>query len=213
MEMSDEKRKRRLDRRSFLRSSGVVAGMAAMAPLVALNATADPSAFRPRDDSAESTASGGVSMSRQFARWAAGLRYEDLPPAVVDRLKGFSLHAITSALLGSQLPAGKEALRLMLEEEAGVRNGATILVNGPKATKSGAAFAHSEMIYPGGNLDPSRMLTHPCPPNAASVPKAGGRATPSAGGCGKARGIPGAKRRWKAMRASIMLTAAKIKAG
>jgi len=159
--MSDEKRKRRLDRRSFLRSSGVVAGMAAMAPLVALNATADPSAFGPRDDSAESTASGGVSMSRQLARWAAGLRYEDLPPAVVDRLKGFSLHAITSALLGSQLPAGKEAVKLMLEEEAGARNGATILVNGAKVTKSGAAFANSEMIYAGGKLDSFRMLTHP----------------------------------------------------
>src|SRR5260370_2822608 len=161
MEMSDEKRKRRLDRRSFLRSSGVVVGMAAMAPLDALNATADPSAFGPRDDSAESTASGGVSMSRQLAQRAAGLRYEDLPPAVVDRLKGFSLHAITSALLGSQLPAGKEAVKLMLEEEAGAPNGATILVNGAKVTKSGAAFANSEMIYSAGKLDSFRLLRHP----------------------------------------------------
>src|SRR5260370_42330932 len=103
MEMSDEKRKRRLDRRSFLRSSGVVAGMDAMAPLVALNATADPSAFGPRDDSDESTASGGVSMNRQFARCAIGLRDENFTPAVVDRPNGISLHAITSALPGSTL--------------------------------------------------------------------------------------------------------------
>ena len=29
-----------------------------------------------------------ASMSRQLAQWVAGLRYEDLPPAVVDRAKG-----------------------------------------------------------------------------------------------------------------------------
>ncbi len=108
---------------------------------------------------------GAVSLSRQFARWVAGLRYEDLPPAVVDRVKGFTLQALSSALVGSKLPAGQEAVRLMLEEEAAARNGATILVSGlvhgAKVTKGGAAFANSEMIYAGGKLDCFRMLTHP----------------------------------------------------
>jgi 2-methylcitrate dehydratase PrpD len=169
--MPDEKRKRKFDRRSFLRNSGVVAGMAAMAPFAALNATADPSRFGARDDNFKpapqdggngaTTAERGVSMSRQLARWVAGLRYEDLQAAVVDRVKGLTLQALSSALLGSKLPAGKEALRLMLEEEAGVRNGSTILVNGAKVTKGGAAFVNSEMIYAAGKLDSFRMLTHP----------------------------------------------------
>jgi 2-methylcitrate dehydratase PrpD len=101
------------------------------------------------------------SLSRQFARWAAALRYEDLPAPVIDRVKGFTLQAISSALLGSQMPAGQEAVKLTLGEEAGVRNGATIMVNGAKATKGGAAFCNSEMAYAGGKWDTFRMLTHP----------------------------------------------------
>jgi 2-methylcitrate dehydratase PrpD len=180
--MPGEKEKRKLDRRRFLRNSGLAAGgaagIAAMGPLAgviaqggerayAVKTKADPLAFGPRDDNPKPTVStvaagaGSPSLSRQFARWVAGLRYEDLPAPVVDRLKGFSLHALSSALLGSQLPQGKEALKLVLEEETGARNGATVMVNGAKATKAGASFANSEMMYAGGKLDSFRMLTHP----------------------------------------------------
>src|ERR1700758_112457 len=178
--MPGEKEKRKLDRRRFLRNSGLAAGgaagIAAMGPLAgviaqggerayAVKTKADPLAFGPRDDNPKPTVStvaagaGSPSLSRQFARWVAGLRYEDLPAPVVDRLKGFSLHALSSALLGSQLPQGKEALKLVLEEETGARNGATVMVNGAKATKAGASFTNSEMMYAGGKLDSFRMLT------------------------------------------------------
>ena len=100
-------------------------------------------------------------LSRQFARWVAALRYEDLPPDVIDRAKGVTLHAISSLLLGSQMAEGKEAAQLVTEEETGVRNGATILVSGQKATRGGAAFANSEMTLAGGKWDTFRMLTHP----------------------------------------------------
>jgi 2-methylcitrate dehydratase PrpD len=50
---------------------------------------------------------------------------------------------------------------LIFEEEAGVQNGATILVNGARVTKGGAAFANSEMVFAGGKWDTFRMLTHP----------------------------------------------------
>ena len=43
-----------------------------------------------------------ASLSRQLARWVVGLRYDDLPPAVVDRAKGVTLHGLASVLLGSQ---------------------------------------------------------------------------------------------------------------
>jgi 2-methylcitrate dehydratase PrpD len=102
-----------------------------------------------------------MSLSRQFAAFAANLKYEDLPPAVVDRAKGVTLQALTSALLAVDMPASKQALALMQEEEAGGAGIATVLGKGAKLTKSGAAFVNSEMILAGGKWDTFRMLTHP----------------------------------------------------
>jgi 2-methylcitrate dehydratase PrpD len=102
-----------------------------------------------------------ASLSRQLAQWVVGLHYDDLPPAVVDRAKGLTLHNLASVLLGSQSAAGQQAVQLITEEEAGVRHGATIMVHGTRVTKGGAAFANSEMAMAGGKLDSFRMLTHP----------------------------------------------------
>ena len=52
-------------------------------------------------------------------------------------------------------------MKLITEEEAGVRSGATIMVDGAKVTKGGAAFANAEMAMAGGKWDTFRMLTHP----------------------------------------------------
>ncbi|PYO04746.1 MAG: hypothetical protein DMD75_30380, partial [Candidatus Rokuibacteriota bacterium] len=98
---------------------------------------------------------------RQLAQWVAALRYDDLPPEVVDRAKGITLHGLASVLLGSLTPGGRQAVKLMSEEEAGVKNGATIMVDGTRVTKGGAAFANAEMAMAGGKWDTFRMLTHP----------------------------------------------------
>src|SRR5215212_5427176 len=90
-----------------------------------------------------------ASLSRQLAKWVVNLRYEDLPPAVVDRAKGVTLHALASVLLGSQTGVAKQAVKLVTEEETGVTNGATIMVYGTKVTRGGAAFANSEMASAG----------------------------------------------------------------
>jgi 2-methylcitrate dehydratase PrpD len=102
-----------------------------------------------------------ASLSRQLARWVVGLRYEDLPPAVVDRAKGVTLHGLTSVLLGSQSRDGQQAVKLIVEEEAGVKTGAIIMVDGTRVTRGGAAFANAEMAMAGGKWDTFRMLTHP----------------------------------------------------
>jgi len=102
-----------------------------------------------------------TSLSRQLARWVVGLRYEDLPPAVIDRAKGLTLHALASILLGAHTPEGRQAVQLVLDEESGARHGATVLVNGARVTKGGAAFASAEMAFAGGKWDTFRMLTHP----------------------------------------------------
>jgi 2-methylcitrate dehydratase PrpD len=110
-----------------------------------------------------------ASLSRRLAQFAAALRYEDMPHAVVDRAKGVTLHALTSVLIGSQTGAGKQAVRMIADEEVGVRKGATILTDGTLVTKGGAAYANSELALAGGKYDTFRMLTHP---NTAIIPAA-----------------------------------------
>ena len=122
-----------------------------------------------------------TSLSRQFARWITGLKYEDLPPAVIDRAKGVTLHCLSSILIGSQTKPGRDAVKLMTDEEEGVKRGATILVSGQKVTKGGAAFANSEMAFAGGKWDTFRMLMHP----GTSVPPAALAAAEEAGASGK----------------------------
>jgi 2-methylcitrate dehydratase PrpD len=102
-----------------------------------------------------------ASLSRQLAQWVAGLRYEDLPPDVVDRAKGVTLQGLASVLLGSLTPGGRQAIKLISEDEAGVKHGATIMVDGARVTRGGAAFANAEMAMAGGKWDTFRMLTHP----------------------------------------------------
>src|SRR6266404_7673408 len=102
-----------------------------------------------------------MSMSRQFATFVANLKYEDLPPDVADRAKGVTLEALTSALVAHDMPASRQALALMQKEEGDGGGVATVLCNGSKLTKAGAAFVNTETIFAGGKWDTFRMLTHP----------------------------------------------------
>lgn len=102
-----------------------------------------------------------MSLSRDFAGFVAGLRYEDLPAAVIDRAKGVTLQALSSALVAHDMPASRQALALMQAEEAGGGGAATVLCRGARLTKAGAAFVNAETIFAGGKWDTFRMLTHP----------------------------------------------------
>jgi 2-methylcitrate dehydratase PrpD len=59
------------------------------------------------------------------------------------------------------MPASRQALALMQEEETGGAGPATVLCHGNRLTWAGAAFVNSEMILAGGKWDTFRMLTHP----------------------------------------------------
>ncbi len=150
-------RSSRRDRRRFLQES-MFATMALGGGM-----SVQPSAFAasPQQTRAAARNTSSKSLSRQFAEWVVRLRYEDLPPDVVDRAKGLTLQNVASALVGSQMPAGKQAIEFVIDEEGGAKAGATIMVSGAKATKAGAAFANAEMMYTGGKWDTFRMLTHP----------------------------------------------------
>src|SRR5947199_7249250 len=102
-----------------------------------------------------------MSLSREFAAFVANLSYEDLPPEVVDRAKGVTLQALSSALIACDMPASRQALAMMREEEAVGGGAATVLCHGAKLTKAGAAFVNAETIFAGGKWDTFRMLTHP----------------------------------------------------
>ena len=102
-----------------------------------------------------------MSLSREFAAFVAKLTYEDLPPEVVDRAKGVTLQALSSALVAHDMPASRQALALMQEEEIGGGGAATVLCTGSRLTKAAAAFVNAETIFAGGKWDTFRMLTHP----------------------------------------------------
>jgi hypothetical protein len=131
-----------------------------------------------------------MSLSREFAAFVAHLTFEELPPEVVDRAKGVTLQALSSALVAHDMPASRQALALMQEEEAGGGGAATVLCNGSKLTKAGAAFVNAETIFAGGKWDTFRMLTHPgiailpAALAAAEVTDASGREFLTAVACG-----------------------------
>jgi 2-methylcitrate dehydratase PrpD len=102
-----------------------------------------------------------MSLSRDFSTFVAALNYDALPPEVIDRAKGVTLQALSSALVAHDMPASRQALALMQEEEAGSAGIASALCSGVKLTKAGAAFVNAEMILAGGKWDTFRMLTHP----------------------------------------------------
>jgi 2-methylcitrate dehydratase PrpD len=102
-----------------------------------------------------------MSLSRDFATFIANLRYEDLPPPVIDRAKAVLLQGLTSALVAHDMQPSRQALALMREEEAGGAGVASALCSGTKLTKAGAAFVNAEMLLAGGKWDTFRMLTHP----------------------------------------------------
>ena len=146
-----------LTRRNLLQSALAAGGFLGIGAATPFNLVA-----RQAQRGATSPTELAASISRQLARWVVALRYDDLPPAVVDRAKGLTLHNLASALLGSQLPAGRACHRARHgQEEAGVTNGVTVMVDGASATKAGAVFANAELMLAGGKWDTFRMLTHP----------------------------------------------------
>ena len=101
-------------------------------------------------------------LARTYARFVAGLNYAQLPAPVVDKLKASLLHAMAVSLIGAQTGHGKAAIALAKEEE-GRDGGATVLADGARATRSGAAFTNSKLMHATNQTDSYRMLIHPGP--------------------------------------------------
>ena len=102
------------------------------------------------------------SLSRTLARFVDNLQFENLPPEVPDKVKTSLLHGLLCAFLGAETEHAKSSIELVKLEE-GRMDGATILVDGAKATRCGAAFANSKMMHATNQADSYRMLIHPGP--------------------------------------------------
>ena len=101
-----------------------------------------------------------TSLSRRLSRFIVELKYQDLPPRVIDKAKALTIQALASALSGSQFTDPRRTIQMLKKEEGLTRGGSTILVDGARVTKAAAAFANSELISAAGKLDSYRMLIH-----------------------------------------------------
>jgi len=106
-----------------------------------------------------------VPLAEQLARFAARLRYEDLPEAVVDAVKRTILDTLGCAIGGYATAPSRIALKLASEVTAA--RGATILCSGIQSSQDLATFANGVMIR---NLDFN---------DAYSTPIAGGHPSDS----------------------------------
>lgn len=102
------------------------------------------------------------SISRVFASWTCGLRYEDIPAAVQEKIKGLVLLQLVSGAIGAPEPHVAGIVDLVMSDERR-EAGCTILGHGTSATCYGAATANVASFEAGRLLDSFRMLTHPGP--------------------------------------------------
>lgn len=102
-----------------------------------------------------------MTLARKLARFAAGLRYEDLPPQVVDKARACILHCVGVGLAGHGSAAVRAARAAALAEERGQAEGASILVDGARATPYGAAFVNSALMHARLQEDAYHTGSHP----------------------------------------------------
>src|SRR5579872_934039 len=125
----------RTSRRRLLMQLGA-AGLAIGAPFRATKAQEmQPSASR---DSA------GISLGEKLARYAASLRYEDLPDDVIRMAKRSILDTIGCAFGG--FSAGPSKIAIKLASDVSSRQPGTILLSGIQTSPEFAVFANGVMI-------------------------------------------------------------------
>ena len=98
-------------------------------------------------------------LAVRLGKYVADLEFADLPPSVIDKAKALVNHAVTVAMASSDSAGVIMARRaVVLEEGLGCRRvgpgqGATIWVDGSRATQVGAAFANAVAIAVNNQCD------------------------------------------------------------
>ena len=122
----------RLNRRGFMKQV-CAAGLAATLPGLPMAAEATPARV-----------ANAVSLAETLARFAIGLRYEDLPDDVVRLAKRSILDTIGCAFGG--YTAGPSQIAIKLAEDVRSTHGATVLFAGIRTSPDLAVFANGVMI-------------------------------------------------------------------
>jgi 2-methylcitrate dehydratase PrpD len=80
-------------------------------------------------------------ITKTLARYIRGAKFEDFPPAIVERVKLMLLHTIGAALCGTALWQYRDAVAIAKESSAGGgTEGATLWGDGKKVSAEAAAF-------------------------------------------------------------------------
>jgi 2-methylcitrate dehydratase PrpD len=109
----------------------------------------------------------GKPLAVQLGEFVAALRFEDLPPVVIDKAKALVIHALTVGMAGSGAARSEAARRAVLTHESlgarrlGAGQGATLWVDGTRVTRMGAAFSNGVAVAVNNQCDSYHMLTHP----------------------------------------------------
>jgi len=123
-------------------------------------------------------------LAVQFGEFIAGLRFEDLPPEVVDKAKALVNHSVTIAMACHGAVRPESARKAVLRDEAlgakrvGRGPGATLWVSGDRVTRVGATFANGVAVAVNNQCDSYHMLTHPgvlIPPAGLATAEGEGR--------------------------------------
>ena len=88
--------------------------------------------------------------TRQLCHFIKSLKYDDIPPAVIERAKMMIMHTCGVSLCSSQLKQVKDAIAISKEMSAGNGGNATLWADGKKVSWEAAAFTAGTM---GDTLD------------------------------------------------------------
>ena len=131
----------RRGRRTFLKQMASVAGSMPLAPalLGATAASAQTEATHPKEQTDHET--------ERLAAYAAALRYEDLPPAVLQRAKDCIIDAVATISFGTELPWSKMIIAYAQHYGSGGQSAILgtggLRVNAPAAALANGALGHA----------------------------------------------------------------------
>jgi 2-methylcitrate dehydratase PrpD len=87
----------------------------------------------------------GSGQTKRLADYAVGLRYHEIPPAVVQRAKDCMADTVATILFGAQFPWSKMIIAQALRMGGGGR--CSILGTGRRVCAPAAALAHGAMTH------------------------------------------------------------------
>ncbi len=131
----------RQGRRTFLKQMATVAGSMPLAPalLGATAASAQTEPAHPKEQTDHET--------ERLAAYAAALRYEDLPPAVLQRAKDCIIDAVATISFGAELPWSKMIIAYVQRYGGGGQSAILgtggLRVNAPAAALANGALGHA----------------------------------------------------------------------